>query len=53
MKITILIENYLGEPLFSTSKPSIEMAVDELYRFERNYEKEIVIEANRLTHSYD
>ena len=53
MKITITIENDLGEQIGYATSNTIEMAVQELYRFERNYEKEIVMEENRLTQSHD
>ena len=53
MKITITIENDLGEQIGFATSNTIEMAVQELYRFERNHEKEITTEANRLAHSYD
>lgn len=38
MKITILIENDNGEPIGQASSNTIEMAVQELYRFENHPE---------------
>lgn len=42
MKISILIENEVGEPIFTANNNTVEMAVQELYRFERNHEKDLL-----------
>lgn len=40
MKITITIANEAGEQIGFATSNTVEMAVQELYRFERNQEKE-------------